>query len=99
MSTPARPVVEIHFCPGCRWWLRAGYTAQELFATFGGELAEVRIISAEQGTYVIKLDGQTIWDRRVDNGFPEIADLKRRIRDLTAPDRELGHLDRSKAEA
>lgn len=97
MSAPT-PVIAIHFCPGCRWWLRAGYTAQELFATYGAEIAEVRLIPAPQGTYVITLDGETIWDRKVNNGFPEVADLKRLIRDRLDPQRDLGHLDRPKGE-
>ena len=29
-----------------------------------------------------------------DGGFPDVKTLKRRIRDKTAPDRALGHLDR-----
>ncbi|CPU67121.1 Uncharacterized protein conserved in bacteria [Mycobacteroides abscessus] len=36
-----------------------------------------------------------LWDRRVDGGFPEIPDLKRRVRDAVAPDLSLGHTDRA----
>ncbi|KAF0094618.1 MAG: hypothetical protein E1N59_1622 [Puniceicoccaceae bacterium 5H] len=94
MSDERLPSIEIHFCPGCRWWLRAGYTAQELFATFGYEIGEIRLIPGPKGIYVIKVNGETIWDRHVDGGFPEIPDLKRRFRDLTDPARELGHLEK-----
>lgn len=38
-----------------------------------------------------------LWDRRVDGGFPEIPDLKRRVRDAVAPDLPLGHTDRAAA--
>lgn len=35
-----------------------------------------------------------IWDRRVDGGFPETKELKRRVRDVIQPGRDLGHVDR-----
>ena len=34
-----------------------------------------------------------LWDRRRDGGFPEITELKRRVRDVVAPDKPLGHSD------
>jgi selenoprotein W-related protein len=35
-----------------------------------------------------------VWDRSVDGGFPDVVELKRRIRDVVAPDKPLGHADR-----
>jgi len=35
-----------------------------------------------------------IWDRKVDGGFPETKELKRRVRDVIQPGRDLGHVDR-----
>jgi hypothetical protein len=37
---------------------------------------------------------QTLWDRKVDGGFPETKELKRRVRDVIQPGRNLGHVDR-----
>jgi predicted Rdx family selenoprotein len=37
----------------------------------------------------------TIWDRKVDNGFPETKELKNRVRNIIEPGRDLGHIDRS----
>jgi selenoprotein W-related protein len=37
----------------------------------------------------------SIWNRKRDGGFPEIGELKRRVRDQVAPDRVLGHTDRA----
>ncbi|RDA90300.1 hypothetical protein CP533_3346 [Ophiocordyceps camponoti-saundersi (nom. inval.)] len=34
-----------------------------------------------------------LWDRSVDGGFPETKELKRRLRDLIEPGRNLGHVD------
>ncbi|TLD12816.1 uncharacterized protein PgNI_04600 [Pyricularia grisea] len=36
----------------------------------------------------------TLWDRKVDGGFPETKELKRRVRDVIEPGRNLGHVDR-----
>ncbi|WP_307858025.1 Rdx family protein [Cellulomonas fulva] len=35
-----------------------------------------------------------VWDRARDGGFPDVVELKRRIRDVVAPDKPLGHADR-----
>ncbi|RYP34507.1 hypothetical protein DL768_011057 [Monosporascus sp. mg162] len=37
---------------------------------------------------------RVIWDRKVDGGFPEAKELKRRVRDAIEPGRNLGHVDR-----
>ncbi|KAK3943039.1 Rdx family-domain-containing protein [Diplogelasinospora grovesii] len=35
-----------------------------------------------------------LWDRKADGGFPETKELKRRVRDVIEPGRNLGHVDR-----
>ncbi|HET8790616.1 MAG TPA: Rdx family protein, partial [Modicisalibacter sp.] len=35
-----------------------------------------------------------IWERKRDGGFPDIKELKRRVRDRLDPARDLGHIDR-----
>ncbi len=35
-----------------------------------------------------------LWDRKTDGGFPETKELKRRVRDVIQPERNLGHVDR-----
>lgn len=37
---------------------------------------------------------QVLWDRKLDGGFPETKELKRRVRDVIEPGRDLGHVDR-----
>ncbi|KAI0486651.1 hypothetical protein F4859DRAFT_309044 [Xylaria cf. heliscus] len=37
---------------------------------------------------------RVLWDRKVDGGFPETKELKRRVRDVIEPERNLGHVDR-----
>jgi selenoprotein W-related protein len=95
MARERTPRVEIEYCPGCRWLLRAGWTAQELLSTFESELAEVAIVpSSATGVFVVRLDGEVIFDRKSEGRFPELRELKQRIRDRVAPGRDLGHSDR-----
>lgn len=35
-----------------------------------------------------------LWNRKTDQGFPETKELKRRVRDVIEPERDLGHVDR-----
>ena len=87
------PRVEITYCTQCRWLLRAAWTAQELLTTFQRELGEVALVPGVGGVFEIRLDDVTIWSRS-ESGFPDLAELKRLIRDRVAPDRDLGHSDR-----
>ncbi len=68
--------------------------AQELLSTFTTELSEVALIPGDGGVFRITLDGEQIWERRSDGGFPDIALLKQRVRDRIDPGRDLGHIDR-----
>ncbi|HEY7467482.1 MAG TPA: SelT/SelW/SelH family protein [Dehalococcoidia bacterium] len=88
------PRLEIEYCTQCRWLMRAGWTAQELLTTFGDELKEVALVPGKGGVYEVRLDGETIWSRKEERRFPEMAELKQRVRDRIAPDRDLGHSDK-----
>ncbi len=87
------PRLEIEYCTQCRWLLRAAWTAQELLTTFQLELGEVALVPGTGGVFEIRLDGELLWSRKA-SGFPELAELKRLVRDRVAPDRDLGHSDR-----
>lgn len=87
--------LDITYCTGCNWLLRAGWYAQECLSTFGSDLRVTLIPDDSGGVFRIALEGVQIWDRKTDGGFPEIRVLKQAIRDRIAPDRPLGHLDRS----
>lgn len=85
--------VEIEYCTGCRWLLRAGWLAQELLTTFQDELQEVAIRPGRGGIFQVRLDGEVLADRARDGGFPDLPALKQAIRDRVAPGRDLGHSD------
>lgn len=86
--------VVIHYCTGCNWLLRGGWMAQELLSTFADELDEVALQPGTGGIFEVHAGEALIWERKRDGGFPEIAELKRRVRDELLPGRDLGHLDR-----
>lgn len=90
--------VEIEFCTQCRWLLRAAWTAQELLLTFTDELREVALVPGTGGVFEVRVNGEVIWSRRAEGRFPELKELKQRLRDRVAPDKALGHSDRAAEE-
>lgn len=50
--------------------------------------------SASSSTSPASVQSTTLWDRKTDGGFPETKELKRRVRDVIDPSRDLGHVDR-----
>ncbi len=90
-----RLCVEIEYCRRCRWLLRSTWMAQELLATFEEELGGVTLVpNAEGGVFEVRVEGEKIFSRKDAGRFPEIAELKRLVRDRVAPGRDLGHVDR-----
>lgn len=89
----ALPTVTIHYCSQCNWMLRASWMAQELLHTFSTDLGGVTLIPGTGGIYEIRVNQQPIWDRKVDMGFPDAAEIKRRLRAVCFPQRDLGHID------
>lgn len=87
------PSLRIRYCPRCGWLLRSAWMAQELLSTFGDELAEVALAPAGPGEFRIESGDVLIWERSRDGGFPDINELKRRVRDHVSPGRDLGHVD------
>ena len=86
--------IEIEYCTGCRWLTRAAWVAQELLATFEQELDQVALIPGETGgIFDIRMNGDVVWSRKEAGRFPEIKELKQRVRDIVAPERNLGHLE------
>lgn len=83
--------LEIEYCTGCRWLTRAAWMAQELLTTFEEELGEVALVPGSGGVLDVRLDGEGIWSRAEVGRFPEMKELKQRIRDRLAPERDLGH--------
>jgi selenoprotein W-related protein len=93
-ATAALPVVEIEYCRQCRWLLRAAWMAQELLTTFEDELGGVTLIPGTGGIFVVRIGTTIVWSRKDEGRFPEITELKQRVRDIAAPDRLLRHSEK-----
>ena len=91
------PRIEIIYCTGCRWMLRAAWMAQELLTTFQSEIGEVALIPGTGGVFEVRVDSVLIWSRHEQGRFPDIKELKQLVRDQIAPERDLGHSDRQPA--
>lgn len=99
----AKPRVSIHYCVQCRFLPRAAWLAQELLTTFAAEIGELALSPGEGGVFQVRVAAggaspsaaseseELVWCRARDGGFPELAELKRRVRDRVAPGRDLGH--------
>ncbi|MEQ8481081.1 MAG: SelT/SelW/SelH family protein [Hoeflea sp.] len=93
-----KPAITITYCRQCNWMLRSGWMAQELLSTFSEELGSVTLVPGSGGIFTIEVDGDLIWDRKRDGGFPDVKALKGRVRDRVGPARDLGHVDRAKSD-
>ncbi len=90
----AKHRIAITYCRQCNWMLRAAWMAQELLSTFADDLGEVALVPGTGGVFRVEVDGDTVWERKADGGFPDAKALKQRVRDRLDPGRDLGHVDR-----
>ena len=71
--------VTIEYCVPCGLLNRAMQTQRELLQSFGRELEAVRLETGEGGVFRISVEGETIYDKEVDEGF-DIDEIKAEIR-------------------
>ena len=90
-----RPSLTITYCTQCNWLLRAAWMASEVLSTFSLEMGAVTLVPGTGGIFEIHLDGELIWERKRDGGFPDVKQLKQLVRDRIDPGRDLGHIDRA----
>jgi len=69
------------------------WVAQELLTTFQDELGEVALLPGTGGVFEVRLGAEVVWSRAHEGRFPELKELKQRVRDRVAPGRVLGHSD------
>jgi selenoprotein W-related protein len=85
-----KPLISIEYCPKCGWLLRSAYMAQELLNDIKG----LTLIPSETGgTFLVSINDEVIFDRKEMLRFPEIKELKKIVRDLINPEKDLGHTD------
>ncbi|VGO15577.1 hypothetical protein PDESU_04162 [Pontiella desulfatans] len=86
--------VTVEYCSKCKFMMRSAWIAQELLQTFEGDIDEAVLKPSEvPGIWRIYANGQQVWDRKTERGLPELKDLKRRVRDIIAPRKNLGHAE------
>lgn len=93
--TADKPRLVITYCTQCNWLLRSAWMAQEVLSTFSLEMGEVSLRPGTGGIFEIHLDGELVWERKRDGGFPDVRQLKQLVRDRIDPERSLGHIDRN----
>ena len=73
--------------------------AQELLQAFEDEIGAVTLVPGTGGIFVVSVQGEVVWSRKAAGRFPEITELKQRVRDRIAPGKPLGHSDRKNAQS
>ena len=86
--------IEITYCTQCRWLLRAAWMAQELLTTFDQEITELTLKPGTGGIFEVRANDELVWSRKAEGRFPEITELKQRVRDCIAPEKNLGHSEK-----
>lgn len=86
--------ITITYCTQCRWLLRSAWMAQELLTTFDGEITELTLKPGTGGVFEVSANDQLVWSRKAEGRFPEITELKQRVRDVISPEKDLGHSDK-----
>jgi selenoprotein W-related protein len=75
--------------------LRAAWLAQELLTTFENEIGEVALQPGSGGVFDVHANGKLLWSRKVEGRFPDAREIKQRVRNEIAPDKNLGHSERT----
>lgn len=87
--------VTITYCTGCRWLLRSAWMAQELLTTFESDIEELSLRPGSGGIFEVQVNNRLVWSRKEAGRFPDIKELKQKVRDEISPGRSLGHTDRA----
>jgi selenoprotein W-related protein len=70
--------------------------AQELLTTFADELGSVTLTpDTTGGVFEVRVNDELVWSRKEKGRFPDIKEVKLLVRDRIAPERSLGHTERS----
>lgn len=74
-----KAIIDIYYCRQCNWMLRSTWLSQELLHTFSEEIDTISLHPDTGGRFEILCNGQQIWERKKDGGFPEAKVLKQRV--------------------
>lgn len=90
-----KPTIELEYCVKCGWLSRAAWISQEILNTFSNEVSGVILIPSQiGGIFEIRCNNNLLWEKNNERTIPDIKTLKQNIRDLIAPNKTLGHIDK-----
>lgn len=70
--------VEIEYCVPCDMRNRAQDVQEALLEQFGQELAAVSLVTGDDGIFVVRADGETVFDKTEDDY--DVDEIVRRVR-------------------
>jgi selT/selW/selH-like putative selenoprotein len=71
--------LEIEFCTVCKFQGRAFWLARELFDQRPDLLQEIGLLPSSGGAFVVRYDGETVFDRSQTGRFPEPKEVRESI--------------------
>ena len=77
--TDQKPNLSITYCTQCNWLLRSAWMASEVLSTFSLEMGSVTLVPGTGGIFEIRIDGDLVWERKRDGGFPDVKQLKQLV--------------------
>jgi len=70
--------VEIEYCVPCGMLNRAQDVQEALLEQFGQDLEEVSLVTGDGGVFVVRVDGETVFDKSEDDY--DVDEIVRRVR-------------------
>ena len=70
--------------------MRAAWMGQELLSTFEDELEELSLKPGRVGQFEIYVNEKSVFNRKREGRFPELKEVKQLVRDIIAPEKNLG---------
>jgi len=75
----ARSRIEIEFCMNCKFQGRALWLARELIDARPDIAGEIALVPSSGGVFVVRYDGQTVWDTKEAGRFPEPKEIREAV--------------------
>ena len=71
--------LEIEFCTACKFQGRAFWLARELFDQRSDLADEIVLVPSSGGVFIVRYDGQTVFDYKTERRFPEPKDVREAV--------------------
>jgi len=71
--------LEIEFCTTCKFQGRAFWLARELFDARPDLAGEIVLVPSSGGIFVVRFDGETVWDYAATGRFPEPKEVREAV--------------------